>query len=1350
MGYNQNLIFPNEERDNLVRKAVRTSIINPDAEPVADGNDGGSGILVASRRKHYVLTACHCIKDNAKEAILVQWKDQKGNFHKIAVTEIVSKNKEEDWAILEVESPKNGIRYNNIKLGAEDVIYKNPQFVFFGYPEFDRNGRPFEIEYKCQNHWNVPEFLDPSLKNFAKQVEGCSGSGVVAFLEGKMHCVAILKEVNGKTGKFQDMFSTSAIHIANALAAQGEDWFKLNREIKPEHSIPDDAENYIERHCSVNRTAQSFLGWENEIAEGAPLIEFVKGNVAGCNSYHYLLCGSAHSGKSYELKHLAHVLGEEGYEVKSLKTKDYKSIATIKLPDDDEEDGRLIAILIDALDETANGDYEQLAEGITDYARNHEDTVIVVSCRDKYIGDEQMKGFTRLYLHDLTDKQVNAIIVREAKNPTPLFEQIRENHLTDEVRLPFFLRFVIERHNKGISLPSNNAMLYKDWISLSYQQQREKYPDDVFEEATLMESLMHMALVLQLTGKMQLAKEELVKIVGEKSAKRLIKNDLITDGVEYGFKYNSIKEYLIARNLRTKSLAEVKERVCFRNREEINPVWRNVLMLWLQLVCSEEGRLSQDVIDWILPNDRTLLVACDSRALDDDTRRCVFRSIMEDMRDRRQFISMFNNSFYSRLYHFAECEKTEKYIIEQIEEETAASHHLYNMMTMMMYVDWDGLMQRNKGLYDCYCAELFAKLDKFGHEENDCGCSFFLLHEHFYTNPDCVRRVMKMFKNHEEVYVKDRMLSLIARSGMTDEYIDYVLSCGAALHTRDTHNYLQQTVHYKALMGARSVGIILKVLRYISSQEVVSTIHKQDEYLEMVKTLLENLKKDNISDNKTEVYDILVESFRERFEKQLFFVDQRVRDELDLYKSAISYYGEWTEPLNEIYSRLYNQGLITPEEEQRRKEQRQKEFDDFCNYEAFRTQAHELVSNYIDNGRKDWTAFGLSKDGHFNIYMNRYFAEIFGLREIDEERARKHIEDKEGYDYFRLIQCAEILFGHREKHDIKPEVEAGLCETAKKVLDNILKGQRYSDDRIRQAAIQFLISGKVTLADDELIKLLKFSHECISGEMDMLSWDDDKRSLLMLMEEQMGVDKLTTNVREAVRTYDGYVTLYVNQWLHYLIAKDKKSSKGLLLEKFSNTKSSDLREKILDLLLEYDIATLELSNQLMTMNDSDLLTCCDKLSRTEGYQKQVCDLLEKRMPAMSAFYKKQSIKILVSLGSIYALKYVAEHAEEVMKNGDFLQFAYSSIEALPLLSAIYPYARNNEFDVPSAMSILNSMGEIAASSDGNYEVVCKELDKLSGSGSQFVDVTSYKQNFKNRLLQRKENEMTLDEALKAI
>lgn len=138
------------------------------------------------------------------------------------------------------------------------------------------------------------------------------------------------------------------------------------------------------------------------------------------------------------------------------------------------------------------------------------------------------------------------------------------------------------------------------------------------------------------------------------------------------------------------------------------------------------------------------------------------------------------------------------------------------------------------------------------------------------------------------------------------------------------------------------------------------------------------------------------------------------------------------------------------------------------------------------------------------------------------------------------------------------------------------------------------------------------------------------------------------------------------------------------------------------------------------------------------------------MPDMSIFHKKQSIKILVSLGSIYALKYVAEHADEVMKYGDFLQFAYSSIEDLPLLSVIYPYARNSEFDVTSAMSVLNSMGEIAASSDDDFDAVCKEVDKLSGSGSHFVDVTSYKQNFKNRLLQRKENEMTLDEALKAI
>lgn len=1350
MGYNQDLIFPNEARDTLVRKAVRTSIIDPNAAPVKDGENGGSGILVASRRKHYVLTAYHCIRENVKEAILVQWKDAKGNFHKIAVRTILSKNQEEDWAILEVESPKNGIRYNNIPLGAEDVIYKNPQFVFVSYPGFERDGRPFEIEYKSLNHWTVTEFLDYSMKNFAQQVEGCSGSGVVAFVDGKIHCVAVLKEVNGKTGSFQDVFSTSAIHFANALAAEGEDWFRIKQTKKQEHIIPDDAENYIERYCSVNKLTLNLWGWDSQGADSYPLIEFVKGNVVDCNSYHYLLCGSAHSGKSYEMKHLAHELAGEGYEVKQLRIKDYKSFKIRELPEEDEENGRQIAILIDALDETASGDYEQLAEDIADYARSHEEAVIVVSCRNGYVGDEQMKGFIRVYLHDLTDEQVGAIIMNEANNPKPLFEQIRENRLADEVRLPFFLRFVINRHNDGISLPSNNAMLYKDWVSLSYQQQREKHPEDVFEETALMEGLMRMALVLQLTGRMQLAKHELVSVVGEEGTERILKNDLISDGTEYGFRYNSIKEYLIARSFRSRSLAEVKKRVCFSGKEDINPVWRNVVMLWLQLVCSEEGRLPQETVDWVLRIDRTLLVSCDSRALDDDIRVGVFRSVMEEMREQKQVISVFNNGFYSKLYHFAECEKTEEYIIGELERETGKSHQLYNMMTMMMYVDWDGMIGRNRCLYDRYCSELYAKLDKFGREEDDCACSYFLLHEHFYTDPNCVRRVMGLFAGMEEVYVKSRMLSLIARSGMTDEFIEYVIGCGSNLHTRGTSNYLGQSTHYKALMGARSVDVILKALQYICLPEVTSTIHKQDEYLEMVKALLENLMKAKTEENETQVYDTLARSFTTRFEKQMLYIDQRVREELDSYRSAITCYGEWTQPLNEIYAQLYNQGQITPEEEQRRKEQRQQDFDDFCNYETFRTKAHEMVTNCIENCSKDWTAFGLTRDGHYNLYMNRYFAEIFGLREMDEGLARKHIEDKEGYDYYRLILCSEVIYGHGEKREIKPEVEAGLCETASKVLKTVLDGQTYRDDRIRQAAVQFLIDGKVTLADDELIKLLKYSHECISGDAIIHAWDDDKRSLLALMEEQMGVEKLTACMREAVSAYEGIATLNVSQWLHYLITKDAKASKGLLLEKFVETENSSLREKILELLLEYDVATSELCDQLQTMNDSDLLACCDRLSRSEVYQQQICKLLEERMAGMNAFHRRQCIRILLSLGSIPALKYVAENAEEVMTDGDFLQFSYSEVEALPLLSAIYPFARKNEFDMPSTMSILNSMGDIAASSEDNYEAVCKELDELAGFSDQFVGVTRYKQNFKNRLLQRMEKEMTLDEALKAI
>ena len=70
--------------------------------------------------------------------------------------------------------------------------------------------------------------------------------------------------------------------------------------------------------------------------------------------------------------------------------------------------------------------------------------------------------------------------------------------------------------------------------------------------------------------------------------------------------------------------------------------------------------------------------------------------------------------------------------------------------------------------------------------------------------------------------------------------------------------------------------------------------------------------------------------------------------------------------------------------------------------------------------------------------------------------------------------------------------------------------------------------------------------------------------------------------------------------------------------------------------------------------------------------------------------------------------------------------------------------------MPTTMNILNAMGEIVVSSDENYEDVCKELDELAGVSDQFVDVTQYKKHLKNRLLQRMEKEMTLDEALTSI
>ena len=63
----------------LDRIAVRTSLVNPaDPAPCQDGCNKGSGLLIGTKRKWYVLTAKHCVRDKKKEEILVQLKNEDG------------------------------------------------------------------------------------------------------------------------------------------------------------------------------------------------------------------------------------------------------------------------------------------------------------------------------------------------------------------------------------------------------------------------------------------------------------------------------------------------------------------------------------------------------------------------------------------------------------------------------------------------------------------------------------------------------------------------------------------------------------------------------------------------------------------------------------------------------------------------------------------------------------------------------------------------------------------------------------------------------------------------------------------------------------------------------------------------------------------------------------------------------------------------------------------------------------------------------------------------------------------------------------------------------------------------
>jgi hypothetical protein len=188
----------------LIKKScVKISIV-VNGSPVKQG----SGVLVYSNEKFYVLTAYHCVGENNIENIIIEKQETyKSDFEKINILSKVEFDKTNDWILLEVDYFDNDLK----KIKTAKNFITDEKVNFYGYQN---------IVATEHRNWNAKvldsapsafkiTLLDKTFHQAGEDAitiaEGLSGSGVYIIKNGIAYLIGVLCSIKDEKGFNDDI-----------------------------------------------------------------------------------------------------------------------------------------------------------------------------------------------------------------------------------------------------------------------------------------------------------------------------------------------------------------------------------------------------------------------------------------------------------------------------------------------------------------------------------------------------------------------------------------------------------------------------------------------------------------------------------------------------------------------------------------------------------------------------------------------------------------------------------------------------------------------------------------------------------------------------------------------------------------------------------------------------------------------------------------------------------------------------------------------------------------------------------------------------------------------------------------
>lgn len=583
-------------------------------------------------------------------------------------------------------------------------------------------------------------------------------------------------------------------------------------------------ENYIQRTCSIRIDNNDFIHYylNPQKYQTHALSDFVLGNT-DCKENKFILYSDAQSGKSTELQKLGWDLQEKSHLIPILfEVKGHPQLLN-DLPNLSEEQEKAVVLIIDALDERFDGDERySLYNEIKTYAEEHPNLCMILSSRSNFGGENSLDNFVALTLNDLSLEDAIAYI--SSKGCHLLCKEIEKKELHEFIRTPFYLMALVDYYVEKHALPNNKGDLYDYFIYRRLEQEDKK---KIKRSSSMIKNgyrtLQRMAIATQLLNVNDLSETEILSLEDEdeKELDRVLHSGMLveTSPKRYALIHNAFKEFLVSKFLlRCKDVNEIQELCCYKKTKIIKSTWYNTIALLLSQLSDTED-LSRQIVDWIVNDNKTMVLYVDSKMFNESQRSSLFREILEECKSKNLRFDNFVGSKYESLMNFGFSEETVLYMYSELENTEAWDNHLVNILFLLRYISFELLPENQVELFTNQLFNIFQ--NHIGQQHEYAYILFVPFENQYLLNEDSAKRLYPFIEESENPNVVDHWVEYVVKADCVEQYIDQIIRKGGCIHDYRENGYSHIVSRYNLLEAYSSVNTwksIKKVLRQLTKE----------------------------------------------------------------------------------------------------------------------------------------------------------------------------------------------------------------------------------------------------------------------------------------------------------------------------------------------------------------------------------------------------------------------------------------------------------------------------------------------------------------------------------------------------